>query len=300
MFPQLSTYADSKPGMSTTNNELFVRLWNELDIRRISFSASNRKEAENSRLKWFPYNKGGEYRKWYGNNDYVVDWENDGKRLKEYTKGASGGRMVSLEYFFLPCFTWSMISSRGTAFRYKKQGTILSNAAPAGFSKDMNYYLLGLLNSTIARRILQFISPTLNCTSGDIAKFPVKVENKETAESIVKENIRISQNDWDTFETSWDFQRHPLLPSPEKTEPSSAGEQTSDLDEKRMEFAVFCVENLAEDLGQDATAVFDLLTRESDLLYSYVIPCYEPLHSQDKAYILDDIKGVMRERGLLP
>ena len=209
-LPQLGNFAEVKPGMSTTNNELFTRLWFEVCFDNTYLDAPNRNEAQNSQRKWFQYNKGGEYRKWYGNNDYVVNWENDGAALKEYTKGASGGRMVSLEYFFRECFTWSMITSKENAFRFKPLGSILSNAAPAGYSSN-NKYILGLLNSTVAKEILKFISPTINCTSGNISLFPYKVQEEAPVTNLVNKAITISCTDWDSYETSWDFKRNPLV-----------------------------------------------------------------------------------------
>ncbi len=209
-LPQLGNFAEVKPGMSTTNNELFTRLWFEVCFDNTYLDAPNRSEAQNSQRKWFQYNKGGEYRKWYGNNDYVVNWENDGAALKEYTKGASGGRMVSLEYFFRECFTWSMITSKENAFRFKPLGSILSNAAPAGYSSN-NKYILGLLNSTVAKEILKFISPTINCTSGNICLFPYKVQEEASVTNLVNKAITISCTDWDSYETSWDFKRNPLV-----------------------------------------------------------------------------------------
>lgn len=209
-LPQLGNFAEVKPGMSTTNNELFTRLWFEVCFDNTYLDAPNRSEAQNSQRKWFQYNKGGEYRKWYGNNDYVVNWENDGAALKEYTKGASGGRMVSLEYFFRECFTWSMITSKENAFRFKPLGSILSNAAPAGYSSN-NKYILGLLNSTVAKEILKFISPTINCTSGNISLFPYKVQEEAPVTNLVNKAITISCTDWDSYETSWDFKRNPLV-----------------------------------------------------------------------------------------
>ena len=206
----LSTYASSKPGMSTTNNDLFTRLWYEVLIEKTNFHAINQENAEQSKKKWFPYNKGGEYRKWYGNNDWVVNWYQNGYELKKYTEGASGGRMVSLEYFFKECLTWSMISIRENAFRFKEQGSILSNAGPAVFSDAHLFYILGLLNSKVSREILKFLSPTINCTSGTISLFPTKIERENEIIQYVNNNITLSRTDWDSFETSWDFQRHPL------------------------------------------------------------------------------------------
>lgn len=210
-YDVLENYADSKPGMSTTNNNLFTRLWYEVDIDNEMFDAPNRSEAVRSGKKWFPYNKGGEFRKWYGNNDYVVNWKNDGEELKEYTKGASGGRMVSLEYFFRDCFTWSMITTKAVSFRYKEAGSILSNAGPAGFSKQYNKYLLGLLNSKVTATLLKFLSPTLNCTSGNVALIPTNIEKQSLVENIVESCISLSRSDWDSFETSWNFKKHPFV-----------------------------------------------------------------------------------------
>lgn len=210
-LPALNTIADAKPGMSTTNNERFTRQWYEVNINDSFFKANNRMEAEESNKKWFPYNKGGEARKWYGNNDYLVDWKNDGEALKKYTEGATGGRMVSLDYFFLECFTWSMITTKTVTFRYKPTGSILSNAGPAGFSNNYVYYLTGLLNSIVAKTLLQFVSPTINCTSGNISAFPVKIQDKQEIDQIVQQCIKESAIDWDSYETSWDFKIHPLI-----------------------------------------------------------------------------------------
>lgn len=208
---KMSNVADSKPGMSTTNNLLFTRLWFEVSKSRSKFDAVDRISALESASMWFPYNKGGKFRKWYGNNDWLVDWELDGRRLKAYTEGASGGRMVSLEYFFKECVTWSMITSAKVGFRYKEAGSILSNAGPSLYS-DENYYILGYLNSKLVELLLQVISPTLNCTSGDIANLPIEqITNRNSVRQAVGILIKNSKLDWDAYETSWDFTVDPLV-----------------------------------------------------------------------------------------
>ena len=241
-LPTLSSFADSKPGMSTTNNDLFTRQWFEVDWNKVNVSASSQENALQSKKKWFPYNKGGEGLKWYGNNDWVVNWENNGFALKEYTKGATGGRMVSLEYFFRPCFTWSMITSSRPVFRKKEKGSILSNAGPAGFSDEMNDYLLGLLNTPIAQEMLRFIAPTINCTSGNVASIPVKVAKKEVIDSVVQENIAISKSDWDAHETSWDFQKNELLAMTLEDEDANV---QFDIDEAAKRGEMMCVDRAA-------------------------------------------------------
>lgn len=209
----LATVADSKPGMSTTNNLLFTRLWHEVALDHCCFVATSRRVAECSAKRWFPYNKGGEFRKWYGDNDYLVDWEDDGKRLKKYTEGASGGRMVSLEYFFKPCFTWSMITSSKVGFRYKEAGSILSNAGPSVYSEYCKY-LLAYSNTKVVEKILEITSPTLNCTSGNVAGLPVKMPDNDGCLNVasgVNQLISLSRADWDSYETSWDFAANPLI-----------------------------------------------------------------------------------------
>lgn len=213
IYAPLGKEAKPVTGMATTNNELFTRLWYEVNIHNESFGEHSTQEAASSGVKWFPYNKGGEFRKWFGNNDYVVNWKNDGEELKEYTKGASGGRMLGLEYFFKPCLTWSMITSNVTSFRYKTAGSILSNAGPSCYSDSKLWYLLGLLNSSVVTLILKTMNPTINTKVGDIAAIPVVQDNdfKCKIDEIVNKNISISKSDWDSYETSWDFKKHPLV-----------------------------------------------------------------------------------------
>ena len=211
---KLIEIAEPKTGMSTTNNNLFTRMWYEVALNKLSFDSKTKEEAINSHKKWFPYNKGGEAKKWYGNNDCVVNWENDGFELKEYTKGASGGRMLGLDYFYKECFTWSMISATSPTFRYKEPGSILSNAGPSCYgSHDDLMYLLGILNCNYTNILLKVINPTLNTKVGDIASLPIKVDLnlKYRIISIVEENIKLSKEDWDLFETSWNFKKHPLI-----------------------------------------------------------------------------------------
>ena len=212
-FSKLRNFARPVTGMATTNNELFTRLWFEVCIKDEKFDCKEKFDGIESKAKWFPYNKGGEYRKWYGNNDFIVNWKNDGEELKRYTQGATGGRMLGLEYFFKRCLTWSMITSNVTSFRYKSEGSILSNAGPSCYTEDNLLYLLGLLNSTVVTLILKTINPTINTKVGDIANIPALVDKNQKVfvNSMVQENITISKIDWDYYETSWDFKKHPLI-----------------------------------------------------------------------------------------
>ena len=291
---------ETKKGVLTGNNDVYLRLWHEVRIDRCGFGLSSHIEMLLSKKKWFPVTSGGYMRRWYGNIDTVVNLEDDGRDIKYHV---TNYRLRDPKFYMRESIAWTEISSSIFSVRYVPQGILFGNGGPVSFFYNHTlFYHLGFLNTKVAMSILTYIAPTINYGPEQVNRLPVFIDTYfiNEVDRYVKNNIVLSKNDWDAFETSWDFQRHTLLPSSEKPAPATAREQTPNIDEKQMEFAIFCVENLAEDLGQDATAVFDLLTKESDLLYSYVIPCYEPLHSQDKAYILDDIKGVMRERGLLP
>lgn len=215
----LSQFVIPKQGLATGNNDLFVRFWPEVNVHNIFFSAQSLDEAKNSHCKWFPYNKGGEFRKWYGNEDYIVNWENDGELIQNYkdNKGKLRSRPQNKAYYFRESISWSLISSNTIAFRYKPVGRIFDVSGMSCFEKDgeKKYlpYLLGLCNSIVVKKILQVLAPTINYQVGDIANIPVLFSDDITQKNIeilVRGNISISKEDWDSFETSWDFQRHPM------------------------------------------------------------------------------------------
>lgn len=205
----LKNVAEPKSGLSTTDNNRFLRFWHEVSIRNISFAITGVDETVDA-TKWFPIAKGGEYRKWYGNKDYVVNWFNNGADIKEATKGAAGGRIVSPEYYFKEFVTWSGISSGEPSMRISDHA-IFGSGAKALLSNDGLYNYLAFLNSKVALSILKFLSPTLNYEAGHIGNIPVCFKISKRVENITLDCIKISRGDWDSFETSWDFQRHPLF-----------------------------------------------------------------------------------------
>ena len=205
----LKNVAEPKSGLSTTDNNRFLRVWYEVSIRNISFAITCIDETVDA-TKWFPIAKGGEYRKWYGNKDYVVNWLNNGEDIKEATKGAAGGRIVSPEYYFKKFVTWSGISSGEPSMRISNHA-IFGSGAKALLSNDGLYNYLAFLNSKVALSILKFLSPTLNYEAGHIGNIPICFKTSERVENITFNCIKISKEDWDSFETSWDFQHHPLL-----------------------------------------------------------------------------------------
>ena len=205
----LSAIANSKQGIATADNNFFLRLWYEVSTIKICLNCISHEDAERNGLKWFPYNKGGQYRKWYGNDDYLINWEYDGKLLKSF------GRAVirNPSYYFKESGTWSDITSSVNAFRYKPKGYLFDVTGMSFFSDEYLFYLIGLCNTKIVAEVLKIIAPTMHCQCGDVANIPVIINlpKKLIIETIVQKNISISKKDWDAFETSWDFKRHPLI-----------------------------------------------------------------------------------------
>ena len=209
---KLGNIARPRQGMATTNNDLFLRLWSEVSVIDMETNAKDKFEALESKKKWFPYNKGGDFRKWYGNNEYVINWKNDGEDLKKYLIGKNPNIPRSESLYFKKCISWSLISSGSAAFRYKDYGNIFDIAGMSCFSEEHLTYLLGLCNTKVVLKVLSVLAPTINFQAGDIANIPVIFENKKKyiVENIVNKNIDISKKDWDLFENSWDFTSHPL------------------------------------------------------------------------------------------
>ena len=206
---KLSEIADSKNGFTTGNNDLFLRNWNEINYSKIGYSMSNSQEALESKKKWFPYNKGGEFRKWYGNQEYLVNWENNGYSIKEYAHLVPR----SLKYMFLPNISWSKISSSSISFRYYPKGFMFDVAGLSMFLQKgiSHFYIIGFLNSKISHKILTFFSPTLNFEVGHISNIPIIRKENSLIENLVEENISISKEEWDSRETSWDFEKLSLI-----------------------------------------------------------------------------------------
>lgn len=203
-------------GMATGNNDLHVRQWSEVSTSKLGFNIASREEALESQKKWFPYNKGGAYRRWYGNNDNVVNWENDGKLLQTL-KDPTGKRIwahnFNLEYIFKPCLTFTATSSSYFGIRYSPQGFLFDNKGSSYFTSDEKLKpILGFLASKLATQILKAINPTIEFQPGNISVLPflANIVTKELTE-IVDELIFIAKEDWDDYEVSWDFHRSPLL-----------------------------------------------------------------------------------------
>lgn len=207
----LETFGDTKVGLQTSDTNRFLRLWYEISLLK---SSIHRNIREN---KWIPICKGGEYRKWYGNNDYVVNWDNDGFEIKHF-KNENGkllSRPQNTQYYFLEGITWNLITSGNFSVRYYPKNMIFDVAANAFFVYDTTNleYILGLLNSKICNSLSKILNPTINFSPGVAGKLPIIINEsvKTRVKDLVKDNIGLSKTDWDSFETSWDFTVHPLV-----------------------------------------------------------------------------------------
>lgn len=203
----LSDYLNVKQGTSTGNNNKFLRIWYEVKINKIDFSHNINSEFSN---KWYPATKGGDFRKWYGNNEYIVNWQNNGYEIKNYY----GSAIRNTDINFRDGLTWTGISSKSLGIRYTPKGFIflISGKGIVGNNKFLKY-ILGFCCSIVSTEILKIISPTLSFEVGYIASLPIKINyyffNKINL--LVNSNIDLSKQDWDSFETSWDFKEHPLV-----------------------------------------------------------------------------------------
>lgn len=216
---KLSEVARTRQGLASSDNNRFLKIWWEPSYTRIGFGMKNAIEAKDSAKKWFPCNKGGEFRKWYGNNAYVVNWEHDGKEMLEYASklyGSPTRTIKNIAYYFQEGMTWGTITSGKLSMRHSPVGFIPEHAGgmiPVLQWGKREEYILGLMNSNTAMLFLSFLSPTLRFTEGPVGLVPV-IFNEKNIDKIIELVNKCemkSIHDWDSFETSWDFKRHPLI-----------------------------------------------------------------------------------------
>ena len=200
---------ETKKGVLTGDNNTYLRLWHEVNIGKIGFELYSHAEMIDSSMKWFPVTSGGEKRRWYGNFDTIVNLENDGADIKANVKNY---RLRDSQYYMLEAITWTEISSSIFTCRYVPKGIMFGNGGPVSFffNKKLMYHL-ALLNSKVAMEILGYLAPTINYGPEQINRIPIVYSNEDEVNQLTKWNILLSQTDWDSFETSWDFQHHPLL-----------------------------------------------------------------------------------------
>jgi len=202
-----------RQGMATTSDEKFLRLWFEVNVDKVSFKSPSNEQAKDSRKKWFPFLKGGDFRKWYGNNQYLVNFENNGEEVCAYidnTPGArvkSNGRVINRAFYFKKALTWTLISSTSTAFRFCSEGFVLGHKGPAIYGDDRSLDKIGAyLNSKVSPYYLKVLAPTIGFEVGQISKLPF-IDIDVTSERAVE----IAREDWDSYELSWDFGCNELI-----------------------------------------------------------------------------------------
>lgn len=202
-----------KTGMTTGDNNRFLRMWFEVNINNAKFDVESAKEAQCSEKKWFPYCKGGGFRRWYGYNEYLVNWFNDGYEIKNNIKanGLKAASVRSENMYFKPLITWSAVTSGLFSCRYCFGGALFDSGGSSISVPQNAYYLLSVLNGKIGQYVLDISNATINYQPGDIAGIPIIFEKVEQVESNAQLNIQISKTDWDSFETSWDFKKNPLV-----------------------------------------------------------------------------------------
>ena len=205
---KVGKYAETRHGLVTGNGDLFMRLWHEVSFIDISFDNSKH-------YRWFPYNKGGSFRRWYGNREYIVDWQNDGQRIKNYRddKGNIKSSNYNEGYNFRENISWSDIRSGKIAFRYTPEGALFDTSGPSMIMKNSakTYDLLGFLNTKVMQKLIDVFCTGLHYATGAVERIPLLHFESVDVDKIVQTCINISKSDWDSFEASWEFECHPLV-----------------------------------------------------------------------------------------
>ena len=207
----LTSIGNPRIGMQTNDNTRFIRLWHEVDS--LKFCQNHVKGSAFNEYKWFPIVKGGGYRKWYGNIESVVNWQYDGAEIRELNKNAAGGRIVAEEYYFCEGLTWTHTTySQPFSMRYMPTGTMINVEGPAIFSLEKNQnYILGCMNSVVAEDIFKKVVSSIHYSAAELGAFPTIIASDKNVDSFVEENVAMAKHDWDSYETSWDFKRNPLV-----------------------------------------------------------------------------------------
>ncbi|MCL5289453.1 MAG: BREX-1 system adenine-specific DNA-methyltransferase PglX [Firmicutes bacterium] len=216
-YPKLGELAEPRQGLATSDNNRFLRLWHEVSCVKIGFNLTDAKSAQKSKKKWIPYNKGGEYRKWYGNQQYLIDWENDGYSVKEYAARlykTYTRTIKNIPYYFREGITWSDVSIVNFGARYTPIGFIFDVKGSTLFVEEkLQNVILAFLGTKLVNSFLAMLNPTMSFQVGNLKALPLSpsISNNIEIHLLASENVMISKTDWDSFELSWDFQSHPML-----------------------------------------------------------------------------------------
>jgi len=211
----IKNIAEPRAGLATGDNFYFQRTWNEVKLEDIAFNCKNEDESSLRHEKWYPCNSGGEFRKWFGNNEVIVNWQYNGSEIKNFKnkEGKLRSRPQNIRYYFKEGITWTKLSSSRFAARIREESFVFDDTGRSAFVQDNSLinYILGLFCSKIAIVFLKILNPTMSFTSGDIAALPFKVNKKTLISNIVNKLISISRQEWNSRETSWDFEQNELI-----------------------------------------------------------------------------------------
>ncbi|USI40876.1 BREX-1 system adenine-specific DNA-methyltransferase PglX (plasmid) [Acinetobacter baumannii] len=211
----IQNVAEPRQGMATSDVNRFIRFWHEVSYKNIKLDSSDNNEAKKSTCKWFPHNKGGEFRRWYGNNLHVVNWYNGGEEVLGYAAqlyGSPTRTIKNISFYFQPSVSWSLIGSGIFSARINDKGFTFDVAGPSAFPTQENLnFIAGFLNSNVAFHFIKVLNPTLNFNSGDIARLPFVDGIPKEKSSFVHSLKEIAKEDWDSFEISWDFTQNPII-----------------------------------------------------------------------------------------
>ncbi len=298
---KLQDIAEPRGGLTTTDNARFLRLWYETNNLNIAFDVNDTLETENREETWCPIAKGGAFRKWYGNNDYIVKWYHNGEEIKKCVVNnprdpnttSWSRRIFNYKYYFKPCVTWSGISSGMLSVRFVNN-QIFGGGGKALFSDNSLSWFGAFLNSKVVLKLLGFLSPTLNYEAGHIGNLPICFQENSNVEGISKQNISLSKSDWDAFETSWDFTKHPLLRNKstisaaysEWEEECNARFSTLKANEEELNRIFIDIYGLQDELTPEVEDK-DVTVRKADLqrdiksLLSYAVGCMFGRYSLD-------------------
>ncbi|WPO69096.1 BREX-1 system adenine-specific DNA-methyltransferase PglX (plasmid) [Acinetobacter haemolyticus] len=300
-FDKLSLLVKTREGLTTGSNEKFLRLWQEVDLNNIGFNITNNNEAYQSQKKFFPYIKGGEFRRWSGNREYIVNWYNDGEEVKNLIDSDTGrirSHNYNGQYGFQSGFTWSGISSGTFAVRFVPSGYMFDAKGPMGFiiDKSNSKKILAFLNSSITNHFIRMLAPTMDFKLGHILNLPIIKDSYNTLDILVEKAIDLSTYDWNSYETSWDFTENPIIctgqPNLEQAfntwqqQNSAAVAEMKRLEEENNKLFIDAY-GLQDELTPDVPDEQITLTRadrekDSQRLVSYAIGCMMGRYSLDE------------------
>lgn len=285
--------AEVKIGMGTGKNQLFVRQWWEVNYFKIDFSLCSISDLDKSIAKWFPYNKGGDYRLWYGNLQEILWFDSQGRKLMNTMSGhrENGG----MNYYFKKGITWTFISSNNFGVRLRPSGSLFDVAGSTLFCDDKLFdYLLAFLSSSVCNYILKILNPTMNYQAGNIKSLPIIIEDRLHVSSISRRNVSLSKEDWDSFETSWDFIRHPMVSQrslirdsfldwSQKCDSRFAELKSNEEELNRIFIEMYCLQNylIPKVEEKDVTVRRADLSRDIHSLISYAVGCMFGRYSLD-------------------